>query len=99
MGSKRVAVRCGNGKMRRPHLPPQGRSDLDHCAFEPKEDLQNDLLYDVLVQIRSAALQWPEQGLDHNNDDDRELAFALVTNAYAGVSPSCICAASMFELT
>ncbi|SCZ92052.1 BZ3500_MvSof-1268-A1-R1_Chr5-3g08304 [Microbotryum saponariae] len=79
MGSKRVAVRCGNVfRMRRPHLPPQGSSDLDHCAFEPKEDLQNNLLYDILVQIvagimrdRSAALQWPERNLDPNDDDHR----------------------------
>ncbi|SGY70224.1 BQ5605_C004g03123 [Microbotryum silenes-dioicae] len=35
-------------------LPSQGGSgDLDssHCAFEPEEDLQNDLLYDIFVQI------------------------------------------------
>ncbi|SGZ06699.1 BQ5605_C031g10962 [Microbotryum silenes-dioicae] len=79
--------------MLRLHLPPQGGSDLDHCAFEPEEDLQNDLLYEILVQIvagimrdRSAALQWPEQDLDPNNDDHCELAFGLVTHAYAGES-------------
>ncbi|SGZ20704.1 BQ5605_C021g09293 [Microbotryum silenes-dioicae] len=76
-------------QMLRLHFPPQGGSDPDHCAFEPEEDLQN--VYDIVVQIvagimrdRSAAFQWPEQGLDHNNDDHRELAFALVTRAYAG---------------
>ncbi|KDE09365.1 hypothetical protein MVLG_00679 [Microbotryum lychnidis-dioicae p1A1 Lamole] len=78
-------LRCGAGT---------GRSNLDQCAFEPEEDLQNNLLYEILVQIsagimrdRSAALQWPVRGLDPSNDleDHRELAFALVTHAYAGI--------------
>ncbi|SGY20454.1 BQ5605_C016g08057 [Microbotryum silenes-dioicae] len=80
-------LRCGAGT---------GRSNLDQCAFEPEEDLQNNLLYEILVQIsagimrdRSAALQWPVRGLDPSNDleDHRELAFALVTHAYAGLIP------------
>ncbi|SGY12809.1 BQ5605_C011g06613 [Microbotryum silenes-dioicae] len=72
-------LRCGAGA-RGPNL--------DQCTFEPEEDLQNDLLYEILVQIvagnmrdRSAALQWPERGLDPSNEDHRELAFALVTHA------------------
>ncbi|SCZ96234.1 BZ3500_MvSof-1268-A1-R1_Chr8-2g10059 [Microbotryum saponariae] len=50
--------------------------------------MYNEILVQIVAAImrdRFAAFQWPEQGLDHNNDGHRELAFALVTHAYAGI--------------
>ncbi|SDA02938.1 BZ3500_MvSof-1268-A1-R1_Chr11-1g03227 [Microbotryum saponariae] len=62
------AVRCGNVNPTWIIAPSS-----------PKRICRTDLLYHILVQIvagimrdRSAALQWPEQGLDPNNDDHRE---------------------------
>ncbi|SCZ88032.1 BZ3500_MvSof-1268-A1-R1_Chr2-1g04144 [Microbotryum saponariae] len=71
---------------------PQGGVDMNDCSFEAEDDFQNDLLYEIFVQIvagirkeKSAAFQWPKEGLDPNDNDHRELAFALLTHAYAGV--------------
>ncbi|SCZ88129.1 BZ3500_MvSof-1268-A1-R1_Chr2-1g04208 [Microbotryum saponariae] len=71
---------------------PQGGVDMNDCSFEAEDDFQNDLLYEIFVKIvagirkeKSAAFQWPKGGLDPNDNDHRELAFALLTHAYAGV--------------
>ncbi|SCZ89533.1 BZ3500_MvSof-1268-A1-R1_Chr1-1g01240 [Microbotryum saponariae] len=71
---------------------PQGGVDMNDYSFEAEDDFQNDLLYEIFVKIvagirkeKSAAFQWPKGGLDPNDNDHRELAFALLTHAYAGV--------------
>ncbi|SGY12254.1 BQ5605_C011g06443 [Microbotryum silenes-dioicae] len=71
---------------------PQGGVDMSDSSFEAEDDFQNDLLYEIFVQIvagirkeKSAAFQWPKEGLDPNDNDHRELVFALLTHAYAGV--------------
>ncbi|SDA02415.1 BZ3501_MvSof-1269-A2-R1_Chr12-3g03585 [Microbotryum saponariae] len=76
-------LRCGAGT---------GGVNSNDCSFEAEDDFQNDLLYEIFVQIvagirkeKSAAFQWPKEGLDPNDNDHRELAFALLTHAYAGV--------------